>query len=488
MWSWLAASSEPVGEQLLIPGDYPDPAILRDGNDYYLTHSPFCYMPGFLIWHSTDLRHWEPIARALPETNGDLWAPDLVKCNGRYYIYYPASGSNFVMYADSITGPWHGPIDLHIGGIDPGHVQGIDGQRYLYTNDGHMVRLSDDGLSTVGESRKVYEGWHYPQDWETECFCLEGPKLTYHNGWYYMTSAQGGTAGPATSHMAVVARSREPYGPWENSPYNPVVHTTSASDTWWSRGHGTLFDDADGQWWMVYHAYRKGYHTLGRQTLITPIEWTTDGWPRATLRDTGTFDPQCPDPSDDFTSGQLGWQWMFWKEYAPEALHWPDGGGLSITGKGSNAADGRLLMITAQDMNYEVTADVVPGAQCTGGLLLYYNEKAHAGITISDRAANVVLNNHVLSTHPLPPHSACALRIRNNQGHAQLAISLDQRHTWQVIADDLDVSTLHHNHYGGFIALRVALLATGNGASQFARFNYHQLPCLSGCADTCPLQ
>ena len=27
----------------IFPGDYPDPSILRDGKDYYMTHSPFCY-------------------------------------------------------------------------------------------------------------------------------------------------------------------------------------------------------------------------------------------------------------------------------------------------------------------------------------------------------------------------------------------------------------------------------------------------------------
>lgn len=69
-------------------------------------------------------------------------------------------------------------------------------------------------------------------------------------------------------------------GPWENSPYNPIVHTYSATDSWWSKGHGTLIDDVNGNWWIVYHAYANGYHTLGRSTLIEPIEWTEDGWYR----------------------------------------------------------------------------------------------------------------------------------------------------------------------------------------------------------------
>ena len=256
--------------QAVLPGDYPDPSILRDGKNYYMTHSPFYYAPGFLI------------CRALPEYEGSAMAPDLLKYQGRYYIYYPTStGENFVIYADNIRGPWSKPVKLDVKGIDPGHVVGEDGKRYLFTNNGWITPLSDDGLKVTGKSRKVYDGWEYPANWVTEGkdMYLESPKLLYKDGYYYMMSAEGGTAGPATSHMCVVARSKSVFGPWENSPYNPIVHTYSASENWWSKGHGTLIDDVNGNWWVVYHAYANGYHTLGRSTLIEPIEWTSDGWP-----------------------------------------------------------------------------------------------------------------------------------------------------------------------------------------------------------------
>lgn len=80
--------------------------------------------------------------------------------------------------------------------------------------------------------------------------------------------------------MCVVARSKSALGPWENSPYNPLVHTYSADEEWWSKGHGTIFDDADGNWYIAYHSYRNGYHTLGRTTIIESIQWTEDGWPK----------------------------------------------------------------------------------------------------------------------------------------------------------------------------------------------------------------
>jgi hypothetical protein len=90
-------------------------------------------------------------------------------------------------------------------------------------------------------------------------------------------SAQGGTAGPSTSHMIVVARAKSPAGPWENMPSNPLLRTRDRAERWWSQGHGTILEAADGTWWVVYHAFENGYRTLGRQTLLMPIEWTADG-------------------------------------------------------------------------------------------------------------------------------------------------------------------------------------------------------------------
>ena len=131
----------------------------------------------------------------------------------------------------------------------------------------NSVGLQNPGIDVlVGEKvpalRKVYDGWQYPAEWETEGMWLESPKLFKRGGWYYLVSAEGGTAGPPTSHMVVVARSKSALGPWENSPYNPMVHTYSADEAWWSKGHGTIFDDADGNWYVVYHAYRNGFDAL----------------------------------------------------------------------------------------------------------------------------------------------------------------------------------------------------------------------------------
>ena len=148
-------------------------------------------------------------------------------------------------------------------------------------------------------------------------FLLESPKSTVKDGYFYLTSAEGGTAGPATSHMVVCLHvQNHPYGPWENSPYNPIIHTENRAEQWWSQGHGTLVGDVDGNYWMMYHGYKKGFHSLGRQTLMMPIEWTEDNWFRvpeginssdALAMPAGETSVENISLSDDFDSNKLAW-------------------------------------------------------------------------------------------------------------------------------------------------------------------------------------
>lgn len=459
--------------KVIISGDYADPTILRDGTDYYMTHSPFVYSPGFLIWHSTDLINWQPLTRTMTRIAGSAYAPDLVKYKDKYYIYYPAKGTNWVIWANDIMGPWSDPVNLKVNRIDPGHIVGEDGKRYLHLSGGMMVQLSDDGLSTVGEAFKVYDGWQYPKDWNVECFCLESPKLIYKDGYYYLTSAEGGTAGPATSHMVVSARSRSVKGPWENSPYNPVVHTYSADEQWWSKGHGTLVDDGNGNWWIVYHAYEKDMHTLGRQTLIEPVEWTEDGWfksdkKRASVKSDPVF--HAVGLSDDFSSAKLGWQWTTWGKYSEQDFVL-ENKSLYISGKGSSPKDGRLLLLTVPDKSYQIATEINLAEKGAGGLVLFYRETVFAGITSDGESFTIYKNAEEKEEIPNEFGKHFFLKIINRQNSCMIQVSGDG-FEWKTLSENLDVSHMHHNNYKGFYALRAGMVATGETKVQFKNFKY----------------
>ena len=462
------ASSRP---SVILRGDYPDPTVLRDGDDYYLTHSPFFYTPGFLIWHSKDLAHWKPVCRAMTKVVGSAMAPDLVKHGGKYYIYFPAAGKNWVIWADKIRGPWSDPIRLEVNYIDPGHAVDEHGKRWLFLSEGYRIRLSDDGLSVVGQKEKIYDGWDYPTTWKTEGKFLESPKILRKDGWFHMISAEGGTAGPATSHMVITARSRGLAGPWENSPHNPVVRTWSADERWWSKGHGTLIDDGRDHWWIVYHGYENGAYPLGRQTLIEPVQWTADGWLKA-----APDAPRLPDSvqdmplSDDFAGPALGLQWTTWRDYDPADFTFIEGG-LRMRAKGTTPADARLLLTTATDSAYTIETEVtlVPGS--TGGLVLFYSEKAFVGITADGHGLTVHEDAQRTTRHDNLAGDHWFLKLVNDGKTCALLASRDGA-DWVTIRSGIDVSQMHHNRFKGFFALRPGLMAAGSGDVRFNQFRY----------------
>ena len=472
----------------IVAGDHPDPSILKDGDDYYMTFSSFDAYPGLVIWHSRDLVNWQPIGPALFKNVGSVWAPDLVKHQDRYYIYFPGVGryrSNYVVWADSIRGPWSAPIDLKLPRIDPGHAVGPDGRRYLFMSAGELVTLSDDGLSVIGAARKIYDGWKYPADWVVETFAQEGPKIVRRGAYYYMVLAEGGTAGPPTGHMIVAARSLAIEGPWENAPNNPILRTQSRDERWWSKGHGTLIEDRAGQWWMVYHAYENGYYTLGRQTLLEPVEWTAAGWFRMTgvdpagpiAKPAGDASPHGFALSDDFSTSRMGVQWSFYAGDESDCDRYRhEHHALILKAKGAGPADSSPLWFVNGDHAYEMAVEIDADRAASGGLLVFYSRKLYAGLGFSAR--NLRLHVHGMDrTSAKPSHlgQRMWIRLRNDRHIVTLDYSADGT-TWERYDRAIEVSGYHHNVAYDFLSLRPALYASGDGEVRFRNFKYRALP------------
>ena len=465
----------------LFAGDYADPTILRVGRDFYMTHTSYSYAPGLVVWHSDDLVNWTPISQAVKETHGEIWAPDLVEYNGHYFIYFPM-GSIFVVHAEHPRGPWSDPINLNINDIDPGHVVGPDGKRFLYTAGGHVVELTADGLSAIGQPQKVYDGWVFPKEWKTEGVWLESPKLTKRGDYYYLICAEGGTAGPPTSHMAVVARCKSPLGPWENSPHNPLIHTYSADEKWWSVGHGTLVSTPDDRWYFVYHGYRKDFQTLGRHTLMEPVEWTSDGWPQAPLgtrrgepmlAPMGVVQRPMIELSDDFKAPVLKATWGIWKE--PDMSRFKVGGGaLVVRAKGSSYSDSSPLTIMARDESYSVQVVAKIEGESGAALGLEYNPKVAVFAELKKGQLNVYNVKEKIATRKWVKETAW-FRMVNRKNRVEILASENGR-KWQSLITDFDASGFTHNgQRGGFQAARPALAASGEGSVRFSDFRYRAL-------------
>lgn len=477
----------------VIAGDRPDPNVLKDGDDYYATFSSFYYYPGIPIWHSRDLVNWTPLTFALDTFIGTVWALDIAKHDGRYFIYIPALDPDdekrplktWVIHADNMAGPWSEPIDMHIDNmIDPGHFLGEDGKRYLFFNGGNRVEISDDGLSAAGKVEHVYDGWPIPEDWVIEGFALEGPKLMRRDGWFYMFSGQGGTAGPPTSHMVVVARSRSIHGPWENCPHNPIVRTATRDEPWWSRGHATPVEGPDGSWWMVYHGYENGFRTLGRQMLLEPFEWTADGWPRALGGDLST-------PLAKPRGGQAVKPGVALSDFTSDALHkkmtfyWPQGdyldrahiadGVLRLTGQGTGPADASPILFAVGERRYEMEVDVAIEGDVEAGLLLFYNEKLFCGIGLKDGTMEAYRIGNREQWPAGAPTKARRMRLRLvNDANVVTFHYRPEGGEWTK-ERSFEVSGYNHNIADGFLSLRPGIYAAGDGQAVFRDLVYRGL-------------
>lgn len=452
-------------------GDYADPSIVRVEDNYYMTHTSHSYYPGLLVWHSKNLKDWKPVCRALHKNVGTVWAPEIIYYQNKFYIYFPTDkGGNYVITADKPEGPWTDPVKLDVEGIDPGHIADSKGNRYLYVNGGRYVRLSPDGLTALSKEEDVYNGWQYPLDWAVECFCLESPKLTFKDGYYYLVSAQGGTSGPSTSHMAVVARSKSVVGPWENSPYNPLVHTYSPEESWVSKGHATLFEGNDSQWHIVYHAYDPNNRQMGRSTLLEGIKWTKDGWPVMEKKskvsaNTYTTKPNTQLESDNFNSTELKWQWCFWglnntNEYALE------NGALVLNGNNYNK---RALMAIASVPDYEVSFKIRPVGNVETGVVLFYNEREYCGIGLKNDTI-YGLSRGKKAWSEIPVKDCNYLKLRVQKSTISLAYSHDGKN-WIGYPHGFDVSGYHTNMFSGFFSLKPSVLCNGEGKVIIDNFN-----------------
>jgi len=474
----------------VLSGDRPDPTVLKDGDDYYLTHSSFEAVPGLLIWRSRDLVNWQPIGPALHEAVGSVWAPDLCKHQGRYFLYLPVKASPndiLVSWAERIEGPWSTPQPLGLPRhIDPTHVVDDNGERWLFLSGGDRVRLSADGLRVAGPIEHVYDPWRYPDDWDVESFSPEGPKMLHHGGWWHMLLAVGGTAGPPTGHMVIAARSRSLAGPWEQAPHNPLMRTRSTRERWWSRGHGSLVQGPAGDWWMLYHGYENSFHTLGRQMLLVPARFGSDGWFHVDADDGaplpkprgGQALPHGQPLSDAFDGATLKPHWQFLSGSGQRGRVRVADGQLHLLATGAKGpGDSPPLGFIQGDPAFELTLDLAIDDGVQAGLVMFYSPRLYAGMGVNARSFQLHRYGQDIRAVPKPAGlgTRMQLKLRCVRHVLTLFSRADASQPWVKFPVQMDVSGYHHNTAGGFASLRPAVYAAGRGEARFSNLRYHAL-------------
>lgn len=384
-----------------------------------------------------------------------------------------------MLWSDKIDSGWSEPIDLKVDMIDPGHVVDENGKRYLLLSKNHIVKLSDDGLSVESKPRKLFDAPHIPDEWETEGEFPEAPNIFKKDGYYYLTYADGGTAGPATSHMIMSARAKSLEGPWELSPYNPVVCTRSRTEKWVSKGHGHFVEDTEGKWWVIYHAYENGYDALGRKLLLSPVEFTEDGWFKVNSRPEQSCkkpvgvaleETQCISTFADL--GDENSKWKVYDTFDPDKYTLAEDGQLVVKASGDTPGKSNPLSFITGDHSYQLTACMtLKDIRTNAGLLVQYNSDITNGIGIQNGKIVVFKLGSVFGEGETISTDKIWLRMGNHEQYLSLYYSLDGVN-YKKISQMVNLTHQCHNAYDGFLGLHVGLYAYGEGTAYFSELEY----------------
>lgn len=486
--------AQPTYENPVIPGDHPDPSVIRVGNDYWATTTSGTWEPEFSIFHSRDLRRWTIAGAVFKKrpawAERDFWAPEISTHRGRFFVYYTARKKRgplcvAVATASAVAGPYvdHGPLVCQkIGSIDAMAVTDERGARYLvWKEDGNSreqptpmwaQRLSDDGLKLLGKKVELIR--NDPRSWEGGV--VEGAFILRRGEWFYLFYSGNACCGRRCNYALGVARSRSVLGPYEKHAANPIL---AENEMWQCPGHGSIVIDPQGREFMLYHAYRKSESAffIGRETLLDQISWGTDGWPKindgrgpsgrrsfATDRSSGAL-------FDGFDRPHLANNWK-WPQFEQPSIEVDARGWLSISPTGKYAND-ELGAVVSQPVTTDsfIATTLVDTSMMkppsAAGLSAYQGREHAVGIIVRGRTVSTYVREgetrRIISSENAVDSSRIYLRMSVAGGaRFRFAFSHDGEN-WKNCGDEIQ---------GGHLeGVRIALTA-GGGKGSAAKFDW----------------
>ena len=512
----------------ILQGFYPDPSVVRVGDDYYLVNSTFAWFPGIPVWHSRDLVNWTQIGNAIDrptQLNFDrmtmqqgVYAPDISWHAGKFYVLNTCvgCGGNFVITATNAAGPWSNPTWLpQVDGIDTSLFFDDDGTAWIVHNgppegkpryEGHTAiwlhQFDAKTLKTVGSPRVLVDAGSHP---ERNPIWIEGPHIFKKDGSYYIIAAEGGTE---ERHSEVVFRSDKVTGPYVPFSGNPILTQRDLPDDRanpvTSTGHASFVRTQRGDWWAMFLGVRpydgRNFNT-GRETFMMPVRWT-NGWPIVT--EPGQRVPwtapkprlasgsRSPWPTrgdfvirDEFTSSKLPAYWMTLRN--PHERWWRIGqGALQIDPRPeafSSRGTPSLLARRQQHLNATATTEVQfepSNEESEAGLIAMQNDDYWYFVAVGrDHGKKVVrvraraggqspAEGMVLASAAVPPTGAVRLKIQARGASYDFAWSTDGRR-WHQLVSNADGTILSTKRAGGFVGAVFGLYAHDDTQSETNR-------------------
>lgn len=296
-----------------------DPDIILGDDGYYYMYPTNCEVEmgdkGMMtdkgpIFKSSNLLEWRwcgsvfdghPNAADWGTKGAGVWAPSVVKVGSKYNYYYSLSSWGDdnpgigVATSDTPYGPWthYGKVldqkDSGVrNGIDPKVLYGDDGNLYMVWGSFFGIgctQLTDDGIEPFYAGAELKNHITYIIADNTSGgmdinINYEGSYIIKKDGWFYFFGSQGTCLdGMNSTYNVKVGKSQSLFGPYVDSEGKELAKESygnlvvEPSEEVAGTGHNAVFQDAKGEWWLLYHGFVGSVNTSERTLMLDKLIW-----------------------------------------------------------------------------------------------------------------------------------------------------------------------------------------------------------------------
>lgn len=307
--------------------DVHDPALAKEGNTYYLYSSG----PGITFYTSKDMKLWSPGGRVFPGDpswakavnrgfNGHIWAPDIIRHDGQYYLYYSVSAPGSISSAIGLTiNSTLDPKSPQYKWEDQGILLQSVAHRDLWNAIDPNIIVDEKGTAWMSFGSfwsglklvKLDSTWKKlaePQEWysiakrERSVLVnelvsgpaeIEGPFIFKKGDYYYLFVSWGLCCrGSDSTYRMVIGRSKAVTGPYLDKNGKDMAQgggtlLLGGNKAWPGLGHNSTYT-IDGKDYVVFHAYEAADNGL-QKLKIAEIKWDEALWPVVNEKDLDAY-------------------------------------------------------------------------------------------------------------------------------------------------------------------------------------------------------
>ena len=392
-----------------------------------MTAASYTYFPGLPLFSSKNGVSWAQIGNIISSgaqldmsghgSEKRLMTPTIrfdagYGEKGRFYcVANQVNGMGiFLCFSDSPAEWWSNP--LHIDGAhgydpsiffdDDGSVwycgvrEATEDKFYDSQSEVFLQRIDLESARLFGEQKIILKSDSRRTGW------IEGPHIFKYDGIYYLLFSEGGFA---LNHGVSIARSAKIDQDWQIKETNPIfTHRNMGKQAKIINvGHGDIYSDKDGRWWIVLNGCRpygdkqSRFINMDRETFILPVRWE-DGWPLI-APETGKIEnayslsglvvKRADDDADavitpvidDFNEGAPNPYWLTNRTFCENLIKWDEVSGmLRLYGGAAIQSEENLAMVVRRQTAFcyeactQLTCHFANQGDCAG-IICYQNEK-----------------------------------------------------------------------------------------------------------------